>query len=161
MATKFTLNYWVPKTRKIGRNIERIYVNPVNGEERPEALGYFEKAETIRERDPHSSNYYERHRWIKGEDVAYEHEGVVWKGDDSIRDAICDALFGDTKIGLKSNWREAFESDSWGFFRALQQKSRGFFYNESGKSSRDKTTRDKAKESAKKNKERQTLVFEF
>ena len=161
MATKFTLNYWAPKTLTIGKNIERVYVNAVEGTDKREALGYFEKLLTIRERDPHSLNYYERHRWIKGEDVAYEHEGVIWKGDISVRDSVCEAVFGDSKVGLKSNWRKAFESDSWGFFRALQEKSRGFCYNESGKSSHDKARRERARETARKNKERQTLVFEF
>jgi hypothetical protein len=161
MKTQFTLNYWYPKTRKLGQNIERIYVNPENGQERPEALGYFEKSEIVRARDKDSDSYYERHRWIKGEDVAYDHKGVKWIGDEHIRDAICNAVFGDRKVGLKDNWKEALESDSWGFFRALQELSRGFNYQVSGKFSKDKETRARAREIEKSNQKRQSLVFAF
>lgn len=160
-TTQFTLQYWHPASRQLGRNIERVYVNPVNGCEKPDALGYFEKAEIIRERNPNSPDYYERHRWAKGEDVAYEHAGVRWVGDESIRVAVCDAVFAVRKVGLKDNWRAAFAEDSWGFFRALQEMSRGFKYAVCGKYSKDKPTREKAKKTEAANELRQSLVFEF
>lgn len=162
MKTKqFTLNYWSPKTMKVGKNIERIYVNPVNGEDKPKSLGYFEKSEIVRERDPNSDSYYERHRYIKGEDVAYKHQGVKWVGDENIMNAVCDSVFGSEKVGLKDNWQEAFKNDSWGFFRAIARNSRGFKFAVCGKYSKDEDTKKRAKETEKENEARQTLVFNF
>jgi len=154
MTTTIELKNWEARTGE-----KRVYVN-VRGTR--ESLGYFSFSETVHARpNGPGASYYDRHRHAKGDHQVVEYSAVTWHGDEAVRDAVLDAVFGEGKVGLSATWREALAArDDWGFFRALQERCINFRYSVSGKSSRDVNTRKRARETEADNRARSLLSFE-
>ncbi len=155
--TKIQLCYWTPRNSTSDQEVARIYVN-LAGER--DSLGYFERATTHAGR-PHGSeaSYYDRHRYSKGDDTISTDHSIEWHGPQGLASTILDAVFGDEKVGMRSNWKEARETDEWGLWADLRKMSAGFKFAVCGKYSKDKATRAKARETEKKNKARNDITF--
>lgn len=148
--TDFTLHYWSPN-----QNLERVYAKTLAGDD----LGYFEQRATVRQRDP-AGTYYDRHRLAKGETTDYMPHQTAWHGAAELRAAILAAIGLDPAADdhLGTNGRLAIERVG---MCTLRTKARGFRYAVSGKSSRDKATRERARETEAGNQARAEAVYSF
>jgi hypothetical protein len=131
---KVILKYWAGGTGNLltqtaGTSIERVYVNH---ELTGEAVGYFERRETYKNRGYRS--YYDRHRQAKGDGIVSEATAVSWNGPQGFDERILDAIFQAPTVWLNLsyeepfNWRGARDSDPWIFWRAILEHARGFAY---------------------------------
>lgn len=136
-----SLNYWNSRT-----GLERIYINA--GEE---TLGFFE----VRTRElQRGGSYYDRHRAAKGDTTRTETSPIAWHGQDGVASLVLDAVFGDRKVGLAKDWREAREVDQWSLFNGLKLNARGFRHACTKTTKRDQPIREA-------NEARQHLSFEI